>query len=278
MPARPKKRFTEEDYQAFLAKAAGERDAISKDSTAAYPPAPKRKGSKKPAPAPAEASCAFPDLAQPKSPKKRQGVKEQPIMTSMRECSIAVEASPKHLSIAFFGARLFTLNEILAILQYRKYVVFGYKKLWHDLVRTALERLGDEKPRFDGPCRATFFRQGQNPVDRDSLSVMFKYILDALTDHPKKGMIGVFPDDNPEIIADDRKIQRKGDPIVAIRIDAISKRKTPPPPVSSLFEQPDPLPIPFSAKIRKPPAQPEAPEAAAPKKRSRKKMEPDRAP
>lgn len=276
-PSQKKARFSEEQYQSLLDKIAhGGHSKIASDQGAPEP-APKRKKPRAPAaknqdPDP---ECAFPELDSRTAPKKRQGVQDLPIMTSMRECSIAVEASDTHISIAFFGARLFTLNEIFAILQYRKYVVFGYKKLWHDLAQTALARLGDRKPRFPGPCRATFFRQGSKVVDRDSLSVMFKYILDALTDHPKKGIVGIFPDDNPEIIADDQKIQSKGDPIVAIRIDALDSAPKALS-VESLFDGPLPNGTPYlPGKALKKPSSPKdsgvpsgPPSAPARKKRA----------
>ena len=154
-------------------------------------------------------------------PAKRQGVKEAPILASLRSCSMEVEASPSHVTILFKGARLFTLNEIYALLQYRKYVVFDYKKQWHALVRQALASLGASQPHFDRPCKITLFRQGAKPVDRDSLMVMFKYLIDALKDEPKKGLVGIFPDDNPDIVYDDDKIQTRGEPLVGVRVDLI---------------------------------------------------------
>jgi hypothetical protein len=154
-------------------------------------------------------------------PAKRQGVKEAPILSSLRACDVEAECSPTHVTLLFRGARLFTLNEIYALLQYRRYVIFDYKKQWHVLVRQALSDLGEAKPHFDKPCKITLFRQGSKAVDRDSLMVMFKYIIDALKDEPKKGLDGIFPDDNPDIVYDDEKIQTRGEPLVGIRVDLI---------------------------------------------------------
>lgn len=154
-------------------------------------------------------------------PKKRQGVKEMPILQSLSQCSIRVEVSPTHVSLVFDGARLFTLNELFALLEYRKYVVFAYKKQWRELVARGLALAGDELPHFKTPCKVTLFRQGSKLVDRDSFSVMFKYIIDALKDEPKQSRRGIFPDDNPDIVFDDDKWQSLGDPIVGIRVDLI---------------------------------------------------------
>lgn len=157
------------------------------------------------------------------SPSKRLGVKETPIISSLRTCSIDAECSETHVTLAFKGARMFTLNEILAILQYRSYIIFSYKKQWQTLVHNGLRILGNKKPHFDGPCKITLFRQAKKKVDRDSLMVMFKYIIDALKDEPKTGLAGIFPDDNPDIVYSDEKIQRidKNVPIIGIKIERI---------------------------------------------------------
>lgn len=158
--------------------------------------------------------------------EKRQGVKQTPIMTAVRDCICVAEASPKHLCLMFDGARLFTLNDLFAILQVRKYVVFGYKKLWHEITRKALASLGAQKPHFDGPCHISLFRQGTRLIDRDSFAVMFKYIIDALRDDEKQNYIGLLPDDNPNIIFSDEKHQSIGPPIIGIRIDLIEPAPT----------------------------------------------------
>lgn len=171
-------------------------------------------------------------------PKKRQGVKETPILSSLDKCKISVECSPTHATIVFDGARLFTLNEIYALLQYRSYIIFSYKKKWQALVHKALKAMGEKKPHFDTPCKITIFRQGKKAIDRDSLFVMYKYIIDALKDEPEVRQ-GLFPDDNPDIVYSDEKIQSIGQPIVGIRIDLISPIPTPTKlSVSTLFDTP----------------------------------------
>lgn len=209
----------EEEYQHLLAVLAAKRAGLPPPPGAAEPPKAakaRRKASTD------GALVSLAELAEPAAEiKKRQGVKETPILASLHDCLASVECSPTHATLLFNGARLFTLNEIYALLQYRSYIVFSYKKQWHSLVRNALLAMGKSKPHFDGPCKVTLFRQGKKSVDRDSLMVMFKYIIDALKDEPKHGFFGIFPDDNPDIVYEDEKIQTLGPPMVGIRIDVI---------------------------------------------------------
>lgn len=239
--SKSKSKFSEADYQRLLenlargknAAARGDAQASEAEGEKPAKPAAKRsaknKASEPAAIAPSEpaaggslaAALGVPSSSIVSDKKKRQGVKETPIMTAVRECSITVETGPRHIVIVFEGARLFTLNELLAILQFRKYIVFGYKKLWQELVLKALKQMGKDKPHFDGPCNVILFRQGAKMIDRDSFTVMFKYIIDALKDEPKKGLQGIFPDDNPDIVFSDEKRQAIGEPIIALRVELI---------------------------------------------------------
>lgn len=236
----------EEEYQALLAQISSKTPVSAREQSSQKAPRAKpiRKNPVSPS-RPTEAAAEVlealvEEVATGRPPPlKRRGVEETPILTSLRNCQIDVEVSDKHATILFTGARLFTLNEIYAVLQYRKYVVFAYKKQWHSMVQNALRLMGNRKPRFEGPCKVTLFRQGKRPVDRDSLMVMFKYIIDALKDDKKNRHVGVFPDDNPDIVFDDEKIQTVGEPMVGIRVDLIC----PPPQIGGkdardLFQHP----------------------------------------
>lgn len=279
----PMKIKNEEGYQHLLAVLAAKRAGTPPPLAPGEPakPPPRRRA----APARGE-TVSLADLAEPPAEiKKRQGVKETPILASLHDCAASVECSPTHATLLFDGARLFTLNEIYALLQYRSYIVFSYKKQWHALVRNALLAMGRSKPHFDGPCKVTLFRQGRKSVDRDSLMVMFKYIIDALKDEPKHGFLGLFPDDNPDIVYEDEKIQTLGPPMVGIRIDVILPAPSPSGKDGrSLFNRSAPE---FSAPPPPPPKQPKAakpraktpplgdsennPEQAGPRRASRKK-------
>lgn len=219
----PVKIKNESEYQKILANILAKRNGTAiEESETAKPKKPRAKKKNGDDDLVVPETIVEPGSASPQ--KKRQGVKEAPILTSLRTCSTKVEASKTHVSMVFDGARLFTLNELFALLQYRSYIVFAYKKEWQRLVGSALKKLGKDKPHFDGPCKITLFRQGKKPVDRDSLMVMFKYIIDALKDEPKKGHEGIFPDDNPDIVFEDEKLQAVGEPVVGIRIDLIVPR------------------------------------------------------
>lgn len=213
---------TEEEYQNLLAHIKDKRTGgPTPDGPSPLPGAGKRASRLALGANPGAAAGRTPENCANPPGAKRKGVKETPILASLRDCSIEVEASPTHMTIAFKGARLFTLNEIYAMLQYRSYIIFAYKKQWHALVLNALRLAGKNKPSFDGPCKVTLFRQGSKKVDRDSLMVMFKYIIDALKHEPKNKHVGLFSDDNPDIVYDDEKIQLLGEPIVGIRVEQI---------------------------------------------------------
>jgi hypothetical protein len=215
---------SEEEYQGLLAKIKSKDKPILGMETLAKKASRRTKNpdSKTDEPRTIQQEEGINELMLAKVAKKRQGVKETPILTSLRECSLEVETSKNHISIAFKGARLFTLNEIYAMLQYRSYVIFAYKKQWHALVANALRLAGKNKPQFNGPCKVTLFRQGKRKVDRDSLMVMFKYIIDALKHDHKNNYVGIFDDDNPDIVYEDEKIQLIGDPIIGIRVEQIA--------------------------------------------------------
>lgn len=252
---------TEEEYQALLARIAKRKAGGNAEGPSAtklvHGAGKSKKVTSKVSAAEAGAEWIETIAAGPK--KKRRGVEETPILTSLRDCSIEAEASPRHVTLLFTGARLFTLNEIYAILQYRKYIVFAYKRQWHALVQRGLRLLGANKPHFSGPCKVTLFRQGAKPVDRDSVMVMFKYIIDALKDDEKKGIAGIFPDDNPDVVFDDEKIQTHGEPMVGIRVDLILPAPSiPTKGAADLFNTP---PASVRARAAQRPAQ-EAPQAA----------------
>jgi hypothetical protein len=163
--------------------------------------------------------------AEPAGKKRRAGVKETPIFASLSECTARAEASDKHVTLLFEGARLFSLNEILSILDKRPQLVWRYKKMWRQLTRLAVARLGPEAPRFEA-CRLTLYRQGKKKIDRDSIDVMFKFIIDALKDEPKEGFVGLFPDDNPDVVQFMEPRQSVGPALVGLRVDRVDEPDT----------------------------------------------------
>jgi len=183
-------------------------------------------------------------LGLPPEKKKREGVKETPILTSLRECQVRVEAGDNHVSILFEGARLFSLNELFALLQYRSYIIFGYKKLWQQLTKNALSKLSGQLgadqplPHFEA-CKLTLYRQGRKKIDRDSIEVMFKFIIDALKDDSKKGRPGLFPDDNPDVVQAAEPQQSIGTPMVGIRIEGLTLPPDPDFKPNDLFDHPE---------------------------------------
>lgn len=158
------------------------------------------------------------DPAEPGSKAKRKGVDVAPIVGSLRAPNIRVEAGAgPTLSLWFEGARMLTVNELFSIFQYRKHDTFRYKKAWRQAIGRAIAMLPPDQPRpyFGGPTRIWLYRRGRSLVDLDSLPTMFKYAIDPLR-HEK-----ILADDNPTIVVESRLLQERGEPAVAMRLEAL---------------------------------------------------------
>ncbi len=147
-------------------------------------------------------------------------------------CVIQTSVSESHVTILFVGASLLSVNQIFNILQYRKYEVFGYKKTWHFLVRKALEEIAKDNqlPFFDEAVELTLFRQAPRLVDEDSMTTMFKYIIDGLKKtKPNRyndgNEFGILKEDNPKIVNKISCFSSKGDKIIGIRVQKLLQPK-----------------------------------------------------
>jgi hypothetical protein len=146
------------------------------------------------------------------------------VIDSIKQSTIHTSASENHLSIIFDGARILTLNEILAILPYQPYLVFNYKKAWKNRVDDALllakDSFKQKLPEFTDSCLFIGHRQSTKLVDRDGLASCFKYILDDL-----RGQIvlkeKILKDDNPNLIFDTPCFQSTGPFKIGIRLERV---------------------------------------------------------
>lgn len=161
--------------------------------------------------------------AGPKIKKKRQGVDVKPIIQSIVDSTTSVDLSyhPQGfiLSVWFEGARLLTVNELFAIMQYRKFEVYKYKAEWKRRINTILDVLhqqGMTKPIFDGPTRLYLYRRGAKAIDLDSFQTAFKYAIDGLR------VAGLISDDNPNIIVETVPIQQMGEPAIGMRLERLT--------------------------------------------------------
>ncbi len=162
---------------------------------------------------------------------KNTGVKTSELNKLNREAKVSFTSSEEHISLAFDGAKLLSVNQIFAILQYRKYEIFSYKKNWHEIIKKVLNEqyliLRQTKkslPFFEDSVEITLFRQASRLVDEDAMSTMFKYIIDALKrddDNPH----GVLAEDNPKIVHRIVCYSEKGSPLVGIRVQKITEKK-----------------------------------------------------
>jgi hypothetical protein len=154
--------------------------------------------------------------------KKTQGIDVKTIVKEINECKVISNYSEQHFSLLFDGARLLSVNQIFAILQYRKYEIFGYKKAWQKIIKDEIEKLKD-LPYFTSSVELTLFRQSPRLVDEDALSVMFKFIIDALKTDKKDNFRGIIAEDNPKIVQSIKLEQEKGPNFIGIKITDISK-------------------------------------------------------
>lgn len=123
------------------------------------------------------------------------------------------------ITLMFIGARLLTVNQIFALLQSRKYEVFKYKKAWHQRVWLALCEIKSKHnlPLFDSAVELSLFRSDKRNVDEDSLTTMFKFLIDSLKIN-KENNLGILKDDNKTIVTKIHCFTSIGNPVVGIKI------------------------------------------------------------
>lgn len=216
-------RWTEEQLSEFLSQRPQEKPAAAGalESLGIATTTPKERRVKKKTgilPVESENSAA---------PKKRRGAETAPIIASLRNCVPKIQYDPGKLpivSIMFDGARLFTVNEIISILQYRKYELFRYKAAWRRLVKRALDQLPlADRPFFHGPVRLEIVRRGSKTMDDDASRMPFKYAIDSLVFHEKKRPWGILLDDNRKVVDDTKVFDVVGPHAIGIRIIALKK-------------------------------------------------------
>lgn len=162
---------------------------------------------------------------------KPKNVNVKDIINENKKSKISTTVSKEHFSIVFEGAKLLSINQIFAILQYRKYEIFSYKKNWHELIKEALKccyleekTKGKQLPFFDASVEITIFRQAPRLVDEDALTTMFKFIIDALK-RTKENPYGILAEDNPKIVHKIECYSEKGEHCVGIRVKLIDNNK-----------------------------------------------------
>lgn len=163
---------------------------------------------------------------------KAQGVKVSDLNKLNKHALSTTTSSDEHVSFLFMGAKLLSVNQIFAILQYRKYEIFAYKKIWHEIIKNNLDLLtydlktqGKKLPYFDSSVEITLFRQASRLVDEDAMSTMFKYIIDGLKRDSKKNPNGILAEDNPKIVHRIVCYSEKGEPAVGIKVKKIEEKK-----------------------------------------------------
>ena len=152
------------------------------------------------------------------------------VITSIRLSKFEGSASGNHLAMTFDGARILTLNEIIAVLPYQPYLIYNYKKAWRDKIDQCLlilrSEYGRALPEFTESCIFVGFRRSTRLVDRDGLSPCFKFILDDLR-KPIALKEEILKDDNPNLILETPCFQEVGPHLVGIRLERVKNWSEP---------------------------------------------------
>jgi hypothetical protein len=206
----------------------------SKEMTLAKQKSPSKKRIKEQSPSPpTDIRCGEdPDWTAPRTVKVarvkggktvNQHIAE--VIKSIKGADITTAVSDMHIAIYFDGARLLTLNEILAVFPYQPYLIFAYKKAWAEKIDQALLILKSNArckiPEFTESCVFVGFRSSTRLVDRDGLSPCFKYILDDLRNQKVLSPIQILKDDNPNLIVETPCYQVRGLHAVGIRLEKV---------------------------------------------------------
>lgn len=164
--------------------------------------------------------------------KPRQSINDHAknVVISIREATVQTSVSDNHLALTFDGARLLTLNEILALIMYQPRIIFSYKNTWKNKINEALliakEQHKSNMPEFSDSCLFIGYRRSKKLVDRDGLPACFKYILDDLRNQVVLKE-QILKDDNPNLIVDTPCFQYKGQPMVGVRLERINSWNEP---------------------------------------------------
>ncbi len=168
------------------------------------------------------------------SKKKSTGITIPEINKINKSAICTTSVSNDHVSFLFNGAKLLSVNQILAKMQLKfgQKQVFTYKKVWHEVIKSQLDYLfldlkskGQKLPFFETSVELTLFRQASRLVDEDAMSMMFKYIIDALKRDDEKNPNGILAEDNPKIVHRIVCFSEKGEPYIGIKIKKIEEKK-----------------------------------------------------
>lgn len=102
----------------------------------------------------------------------------------------------EELIICIKDLRLPTLNELFATMQYRKVVVYNYKKQVKEMMSRFFSSFknDDDIYFFDDAVDMHVFRCGVKLIDNDSLPASLKYFTDSLVEN------NILRDDNPKFL------------------------------------------------------------------------------
>lgn len=170
-----------------------------------------------------------PPVDSPSTKKKPTGIDVKKAIARNEASIVSYSHSDNHLAVLFDGAGLLSVNQIFAILEFRKYEIFKYKKSWHWLVKKALDSISAEKGGnmipFDGSVDLILYVRAPRLVDEDAMTTMFKYVIDGMKVDKEKNPNGILLDDNQNFVHKIECHSEKGSHAIGIRINRSVKKK-----------------------------------------------------
>lgn len=142
------------------------------------------------------------------------------VIASILNSEMEYSISDNTITIIFKGAKLFSTNKIFALLQSQKYILFKYKKAWHNKIRMSLEEISKKNNLtiIDKPIELELLRCAKRMVDEDAMMTMFKYIIDGLKYDKLKNPHGILRDDNKNIVRRISCYNLKSDYVIGVKI------------------------------------------------------------
>ena len=174
-----------------------------------------------------------------KETTKRKSLDVRKINSDNLEAKYIYSYSEDHFSFIIFGARLLSINDLFALLQNRPYEVFIYKKKWYSIVQKILQdakadSLKNNKifPYFNGKVELTLIRQAPRLVDSDSITTMYKFIIDSiklksmkkLNKEEQERHIGLIAEDDPSVVAKINHHNNKGSFAIGLKIEPLKSQ------------------------------------------------------
>ncbi len=129
--------------------------------------------------------------------------RKKAVLDAIKNTTPEIVISEDKCLIWWENLRLYTLNEILALLQVQPYLIFSYKKMLSKKIKDAMligypqiAYSNKKEPWFKFPVIIELFRSHKKLFDNDGFPAAFKYLTDSL----KSDGVNLIREDDPMIV------------------------------------------------------------------------------